>query len=229
MHRLAVVAILAVLGSTARADPEPPPPQPPPSDALVSWVYGTRVAPPLGMIGTMAVGPAHPWFMCAIDIQTGVRVGPVALIGEGEMDVPMDDSKILMLRAGAQLRLALWRHRGPWSAWTPAKRGGAQSRSVMDLFVEGGVGEEAISGSAISLDRRDLEVGAGIGFGNGFRGRDAKGASSSAEMALYIRFRILVADRPADMSPVEAAVSGAPTGSPGRDLGFFVDLGAVRQ
>jgi hypothetical protein len=224
--RLVLVGFVVVVG-TAHADPESD--QPPPED-LVGWLAGGRVPPPLGTVGTLAVGTLHPWFMCALGLHGGLRVGRLSLIGEGELDVPFDNSGAVMVRGGADLRLALWRRRGPWSEWSENRRKQtkSQSRSSTDLFVEAGLGEEMISSSSLSITRPDLEVGGGIGFGSGTRSRDAQGRIGRPfDFEFYIRLRMLVARSPTDdQSSARRAMSGS-VAPGGRDLGVFVDIGSV--
>ncbi len=227
MHRLVLVVLVVVVGSTARAEPDGDP-----ADDLVGWLAGGRVPPPLGMVGTLAVGAAHPWFMCALGLHGGVRVGRLSLIGEGELDVPLDDSGIVMVRGGVDLRLALWRNRGPWSPWSASGRSHtkSQSRSASDVFIEAGVGEEMISSSSLSITRPDLELGAGVGFGGGGRSRDTKGRIGRAgDFELYLRLRVLVATSPVgDPSQMgDARMISGSAGPTGRDIGVFVDIGSV--
>ncbi len=202
-----VVLAIGVLAATAHADPD-----------VGSFAGGT--VPPLGSFGTMAVGRAQPWFFTAVDLQGGLRVGPLALIGEGEVDAPVAGDKLVMVRGGADLRLSVLRDR---SAWTG--QGAWQRRTARDLFVEAGVGEQSLMATGMTtLSRPDVELGAGVAVGTGGR---RQAASRGRDFQVYARLRVLAARSPAD--PALARCTGSCAASPSRatDLGVFVDIGAL--
>src|SRR5258708_40260599 len=141
MRPIALV-MLVVVESAAFAEP--------------AWVFGGR-SPPLTTLGRLDVGPVHLGVIGAFALHGGVQLGRLAVIGESEFDIAsVNDRSALLVRLGAALRLSLWQHRGPWKHGEARRRRPFDYRGGFDVFVDAGIGEEWISGSALSLHRRDV-------------------------------------------------------------------------
>jgi hypothetical protein len=160
------------------------------------------------MIGGFTVGGAHS-FAGGAGVAAGVRHDALSVRAEGEADAlaPLAESRNAapgplgvgesgrLLRAGAALRWDVFASKGP-SCHLCGKHAPPTEIDRLDVFAEGGAGEEWITAGPNTASRGDLELGLGLEVGP---------RHATDHWGLEVGFRVLVA-RSLDSSRVDHPV-----------------------
>ena len=130
-----------------------------------------------GLVGGYTVGALHS-FAAGLALAGGVRRDALTVRAEGEADAlatftsagserpgPLGGgASARLLRAGAAVRYSVYAEKGPTCHFC-GKHSPPTELDRLDVFVEGGVGEEWITAGTNAASRGDLELGAGFELG----------------------------------------------------------------